>query len=346
MKHSILSNLIFVAFLAIVALVGPAAVAAFPLVDARDVVAGGGLGVALLGLTVNRQNLNDMFRGFQTIFQKAFDGADSQWNKIAMRVPSSASEEKYAWLGQVTRFREWLGDRVIQNLMSYDYTIKNKSFENTVGIDRDDIEDDKLGIYSPLIQQLGMDSKQHPDELTFALLAAGFASLCYDGQYFFDTDHPVLGVDGVVTSTANMTAGAAAPWFLIDDTRAIKPLIYQVRRDYKFVSMDKEDDEGVFNRKQFRYGVDARSNVGFGLWQLAWGSKAVLDATSYAAARTGLMSLKGDNGKPLGVRPTLLICGPSNEKAALDVLEAERLANGATNVYRNTAKLIVTPWLA
>lgn len=297
------------------------------------------------GLTVNRQNLADMFRGFQTVFQKAFDGAESQIHSIAMRVPSTTGEEKYAWLGTVTRFREWLGDRVIQNLMSYDYTLKNKSYENTVGIDREDIEDDRLGIYTPVISQLGMDARQHPDELGFALLAAGFATLAYDGQYFFDTDHPVLGVDGAVTSTANMTAGAGNPWFLIDDTRAIKPLIHQERKAYKFVAMNREEDEGVFTRKQFRYGVDGRLNFGFGLWQLAWGSKAVLDAAGYAAARTGLMSLKGDNGKPLGVRPTLLVCGPSNEKAALDVLQAERLANGATNVYRNTAKLIVTPWL-
>jgi phage major head subunit gpT-like protein len=345
----IFKTVIFGAVLAALALIGPLVASAQPIHDYVAAVANaGGLGAigAFAGLTVNRQNLADMFRGFQTIFQRAFEGAPSQWGQVAMRVPSTASEEKYGWLGATTRFREWLGDRVVQNLSTYDYTIKNKSYENTVGVEREDIEDDRLGVYSPMIQQLGLDAKQHPDELVFALLAAGFTNLGYDGQFFFDTDHPVYGVDGAVTSVANMTAGAGNPWFLIDDTRALKPLIYQDRKPYNFVAMDREDDEGVFTRKLFRYGVDCRCNVGFGLWQLAWGSKAVLDAANYGAARTGLMGMKGDNGKPLGIRPTLLVCGPSNEKAALDVLQAERQANGATNVYRNTAKLVVTPWLA
>ena len=43
--------------------------------------------------------------------------------------------------------------------------------------------------------------------------------------------------------------------------------------------------------------------------------------------------------------PNLLLVGPSNEKAALDVVQAERLANGADNVYRNTAKVVTCPWL-
>ena len=44
--------------------------------------------------------------------------------------------------------REWIGDREIQNLSASDYTIKNKDYELTVGVDRNDIEDDTLGIYN------------------------------------------------------------------------------------------------------------------------------------------------------------------------------------------------------
>lgn len=296
-------------------------------------------------MLINRANLNAMFTGFKTIFNEAFAGAPSDWNQVAMEVPSSTSQETYAWLGSITRFREWVGDRVIQNLKTHDYTIKNKSWENTIGVDRDHIEDDTYGVYRPLIAQMGMDAKTHPDELVFGLLAAGFSTLAYDGQYFFDTDHPVIQADGSVASVSNMQAGTNNPWFLIDATRIVKPVIFQKRKDYNFVAMDQETDEAVFMRKEFRYGVDARVNVGFSLWQLAFGSKAALDLVNYSAARAAMMAFKGDNGKPLGVRPTLLVCGPSNEKAALEVLQAERLGNGATNVYRNTAKLLVTPWL-
>lgn len=48
----------------------------------------------------------------------------------------------YAWLGDIPGMREWIGDREVQNLTASDYTIKNKDFELTVGVDRNAIEDD------------------------------------------------------------------------------------------------------------------------------------------------------------------------------------------------------------
>lgn len=297
-------------------------------------------------MIINRANLNTLFTGYKTIFNRALEDAPSDWNKVAMPVPSGTRQETYAWLGSSTRFREWLGERVIQNLASHDFTIKNRSFENTVGVDRDDIEDDTYGVYSPLIAQLGNDAKTHPDELVFALLAAGFVEKGYDGQPFFDTDHPVVDENGVEQSVSNFQAGAATPWFLLDTSRMIKPFIFQRRKDYTFVAMDRNDDEAVFSRKQFRYGVDARCNVGYGLWQLAFGSKADLITQNYGLGRAAMMSVKGDRGKPLGIRPSLLVVPPTLEQAGLEVLKAERDVNGATNVYRNTADLLVTPWLA
>lgn len=297
-------------------------------------------------MIINKANLAALFTGYKTVFNEAFAAAESDWDKVATLVPSSTKQETYAWLGTSTRFREWIGERVIQNLKSHDYTIKNVSFENTVGVDRDDIEDDTYGVYRPLIAQLGQDAKTHPDTLVFGLLKAGFDTVCYDGQYFFDTDHPVIDETGVEQSVSNVQDGDKTPWFLLDTSKAVKPLIFQRRRDYTFVAMDNDEDEAVFMRKQYRYGVDARVNSGYGLWQLAFGSKKALTAENYAAARAAMMSLKGDGGKPLNVRPTLLVVPPELEGAAREILLAERNDMGATNVYRNTAELLVTPWLA
>lgn len=292
-------------------------------------------------MILNKTNLAAMTTGFKAVFKDAFASAPSDWDKIAMEVPSSTRQETYAWLGATTAFREWLGDRVVQNLASHDYTIKNRSFENTVGVDRDDIEDDTYGVYKPLVAQLGQDAKQHPDRLVFELLAAGFSTLCYDGQYFFDSDHPVAGA-----SVSNTGGGSGTAWYLLDVSRMVRPLIFQKRRDYQFQAMDAPDDEAVFLRKEIRYGVDARVNAGYALWQLAYGSKDTLNATNYAAARSAMMAFKSDAGSPLGVRPNLLVVPPSLESAAFEVLKAERDAAGATNVYRDTADLLVTPWLA
>lgn len=307
----------------------------------------GSLGaIAFGGIMINRANLNAMFTGFKTTFNNAFAAAPSDWGQVAMEVPSTQAQEQYAWLGSTTRFREWIGDRVIQNLKTHDFTIKNKSYENTVGVDRDTIMDDTYGVYNPMFSQLGQDARNHPDELIFALLAAGFSSLCYDGQYFFDTDHPVVQADGSIASVSNTGGGAGTAWYLLDVSKMVKPLIFQKRSNYDLVKMDADTDEAVFNQKLFRYGVDARGNVGYGLWQLAYASKQTLDAAAYGAARAAMGSFKGDSGKPLGVRASLLVVPPSLEGTALTILQAEKNANGADNIYRNTAKLLVTPWLS
>ena len=94
------------------------------------------------------------------------------------------------------------------------------------------------------------------------------------------------------------------------------------------------------------YGVDCRDNVGYGLWQLCWGSKQTLDAAHYKTARESMLGMKGDHGRPLGIRPTHLLVPPSLEGQALEILNAERNAAGATNVYKGTAQLLVCPWLA
>lgn len=297
-------------------------------------------------MLINRANLGLLFTGYQAVFQGALAAAPSQWNRVAMEVPSTTSEEKYAWLGAMPRFREWIGDRVFQSIKSHDYAIKNKTFENSVEVPREDIEDDRYGIYRPLVQSLGFESKTHPDELVFGALAAGFSTTCYDGQYFFDTDHPLELADGSMGTYSNFGGGSGAPWFLLDVSRPIKPVIFQKRRDYAFVAKQSLDDDAVFRRNKFEYGVDARVNVGFGLPQLAYASKQSLDLTAYAAARAGMGSLKGDKGKPLAVRGGLLVVPPSLEKAALDIAKATRLANGQDNVLAGTCEVLVSPWLA
>lgn len=61
-------------------------------------------------------------------------------------------------------------------------------------------------------------------------------------------------------------------WYILDNSRPLKPIILQKNKQIKFVAMDKEDDENVFMRDKFRYGVDSRCNAGYGLWQLAYKS--------------------------------------------------------------------------
>lgn len=308
-----------------------------------SMIFGGAAGQALI---INAGNLATLKRAFSAAFKRGFGGNTPMWSKIATLVPSSTSVQDYGWIGKIPGMREWIGDRQINNLKQHDYSIKNKSFESTVGVDRDEIEDDQYGVYTPIMEMLGENAAEHPDELIFALLALGFATECYDGQYFFDTDHPVLDEDGVAQSVSNMQAGAGVPWFLLDTRRALKPLIYQERKKAEFVSLDNPDDPNVFFKKEYIYGVDNRCNVGFGFWQMAFGSKADLDETNFNAAMAAMGAFTKDHGKPLPIMPNVLVVGSSNRAAAKAVIEAENKANGASNTNFKAVEIMVVPWLA
>ena len=292
-------------------------------------------------MIINSGNLTTLYKGFNTAFKEGFGVAKPDHEAIAMIVASTTSEEQYGWLGQFPGLREWVGERTVQGIREHGYTVKNKKFEATVEVARDNIEDDKFGVYSPLFSEMGRAAASHPATLVFDLLKKGFAQKCFDGQYFFDTDHDVQGA-----SVSNDGGGAGTGWYLLDCSRQIRPIIFQRRRAYDMHRMDQPADEQVFMRDVYRYGVDARVSAGFGLWQLGYGSKQALTANNYGDAREAMLGYKGDEGRPLGIRPTHLVVPPSLEKEAREILVAERNAAGATNIWRDTAELLCSPWLA
>lgn len=297
-------------------------------------------------MIINQANLANMYVGLNTVFNTAFEGAPSFHEQIAMVVASSGRANDYTFMLQFPMLQEWIGDRQIRNLAASNFQIVNKDYEATVEVDRNDIEDDQLGIYNPIVAELGRAAKQHPDLLVAKLIQEGFSNVCYDGKPFFAVDHPVGG--GV---QSNDGGGSGTPWYLLDTSRAIKPFIFQRRSRPQLVRQDRAEEEHTFMRKKFRYGVDYRGAAGYGLWQLAYGSKQTLNAANYAAARMAMMGLKNEEGVPLGTRPTVLVVPPSLEAQAKEILLAEMIladptsGGTKTNIWRGTAELLVVPWL-
>ena len=142
-------------------------------------------------MIVNQANLHGLGVGFSTAFNMGFENTGTTWDKVATRVPSSTKEQEYAWLGQFPQMREWIGSREIQQLMQHGYTIRNKTYESTIAVKREDIEDDNYGTYGSIFTRLGEAAAQHPDTLIWGLLMNGFAEKCYDDKAFFSDQHPV-----------------------------------------------------------------------------------------------------------------------------------------------------------
>ncbi len=294
-------------------------------------------------MIINKATMDAVFTNFRADYEAGALAAKPMKERLALTVKSATAEETYGWLGNYNSLREWIGDKHLNGLTLHGFTLKNRQFENTITVQRNDIEDDRVGVLSGAFKLMGQDAALHPDELIFDLMRHGAAQRCYDGQYFFDTDHPVDPSDdtkGVVSNVDVTNPGDAPGWVLLDTTKVVKPFIFQERKPYTFVRMDHEADEKVFMRGEYRYGVEARVNAGYGLWQLAYGSNKTLDAARFAAARAAMMALKAPTGKPLGIIPDVLLVAPAFEDAARQLLNLD------TSHYKGAVELIVCPWLA
>jgi len=161
-------------------------------------------------MLVNKANLTGVFINLKTTFNKAVEAAPSIWQKTTMLVPSGSSQNNYNWLSRFPKMREWIGDKVVKALEAFEYTIVNKDWEATVEVDRNDIQDDNLGIYAPQAQEAGFSAKQLPDEIDADLKNNAFTNLCYDGQIFYDSDHVVAGSNVSNLSTAVLSAASQA----------------------------------------------------------------------------------------------------------------------------------------
>jgi len=284
-------------------------------------------------------------------FQDAYDGMQPStfWRTVAMQAPSTTTSNTYDWLGDFPDLREWIGDRVIKDMKENAYQITNKLYEATVGIPRVAIEDDNVGTLANRVRNMGQSAARHPDKLLAALIKAGGASVCYDGQFFFDTDHPVAANHdgtGTVTSVSNIQAGAGVPWYLLDCSTEMKPFIFQERTKPEFDTLEgTRDSDTVFIKDQYLYGIRYRCNAGYGFWQKALRSGAALTGDNLDAAIAAMMSFTGDGGKPLGITPTHLVVPPAHRAAANKAVKVMLADGGGSNANYNAVEVVVTPWL-
>lgn len=159
-------------------------------------------------MPTNTASATAALRGLTAKFDIAVEQAQPFYPEICTLVRSTGADEKYGFLGAMPGMREWIGDRQFAQLRAGDFKIANRLWEASLRIEREDIEDDRIGLYETPLAALGEEAAYHPDELVFDLLINGETGECFDGQNFFDTDH-VWGESG--TQSNDLTATAADP---------------------------------------------------------------------------------------------------------------------------------------
>lgn len=321
---------------------------------------------------INRKSLDDLFRGLQASFRGAFASTmPFAYERLCTVVKSTTASEEYTWLGESQEMREWIGPRMLHELASHRYNIRNRKFESSIKVRGDDIKDDTLGGYSTLAASMGEAVKLQParlvadilsgtDTMSGAALPAQYLK-CYDGQNFFDTQHPTTNiVDGSVTLASNDRGGSARqPFYMLDLSRTLKPLILQNREDPEFSSLTDTSSDHVWKFDEFLYGCKRRNAVGFGLWQLAMRSRngapgdIVALGAEVEAMAFAMKQIKNDQGRFMGINPRVIVTGPSNVNDFKRLLQTPEFNVGTAtapnakliNVNYGAFDLIEVPYL-
>lgn len=285
---------------------------------------------------VTASKLEALRTGFRLDFTKGLKLATSNYALLTEQVNSSTKIETYGDLGDFPLFREWIGEKRIKEIEERAYQLANRDFERTIGIHKNKIKDDNLGLIGPQVRGWGTAGGDLWDKLTFEALAAGHERECYDGQNFFDTEHPV-GKDVASNMTGN---DAVQPWYLLDLSQPLKPILLQKRQEPEMFMCVDPNDSHVIKTGQFILSAEARGAAGYTFWQMAHRCTGTLNAANFEAAKLAMKELTNDEGEPLGISPTHIVVGSSNHAAAKSLFVKANLANGESNINFGDVEII------
>lgn len=155
---------------------------------------------------ITPSTLSMLFQTWKGLYSEAYEKTPVFYDQLATKVPSNTLENVYAWLALPKGFREWIGERMFNNLRVHGYVLRNKDWENSVEVPRNAIKDDQYGVYTMFIQQMAAEAKKLYDELIATAMIAGSTAVGFDGVAFFHASHPTYSGSGTYANRATSTA--------------------------------------------------------------------------------------------------------------------------------------------
>lgn len=294
-------------------------------------------------MIITKTSLEALRTGLSSAFRGGLKKVGSKHEAFSTVVPSTTRVQTYGFLSDPPAFRKWIGPKRIKALAEKAYQLVNDAFEQTFGIHKHQIADDNLGLYAPMVSGWGQSSAELKDRLAFEALRDGHIRECFDGQNFFDAEHPMGPEDAPVSNSIGNAA--VQPWYLLDTSGALKPILIQEREAPHFHMVTDPEDAHVFKTGEFLMGAEARYGAGYTYWQLALRSTAALDAAGYQTAKDTPLAFVDDEGQPIKVKYDTIVVGRSNVAAARNLFQKQNLAGGESNIFYQDVTVIEAEWL-
>lgn len=127
--------------------------------------------------------MNQLFIAYNALLQKGFEIAWTDWTKFCTVITSSTALERYPMTIIEGSMREWVGERVVNEIAGKTIDVKNRDFEYTQGVNRNDIEDDNIGFYQSLFTEMGYNAASLWPQLVADILKS--PGKWADGNPFF-----------------------------------------------------------------------------------------------------------------------------------------------------------------
>lgn len=125
-----------------------------------------------------------------SFYKRLEQNAGASWvNALSMLFTSDQDGEDYKWLGQSPVMREWVGGRHAKGFRENGIRIDNLHYEATLELAVRDLRRDKTAQVMTRVNELADRTNAHWAKLLSTLALNGPSTVCYDGQFFFDTDH-------------------------------------------------------------------------------------------------------------------------------------------------------------
>lgn len=163
-------------------------------------------------MVITPANLDALFISFNQQFKDSYMGVPQPLlESIGTRIPSNTRDQRYPIVQSLSgAMRQWTGERQLQNIFLDGFVVTNAKWENSLVIERTDIEDDQYGVYSSmLIPNLARHAKLLPDQQIALQINNGNSTKCYDGQNFFSTTHPTDPSGQTSGNQSNALTGVA-----------------------------------------------------------------------------------------------------------------------------------------
>lgn len=170
-------------------------------------------------------------------FQRLEQDEGNTWlPELSMLFNVDQETETYKFLGHSPTLREWIGGRNAKGFTENGISITNKVYEGTLEVLVDEIRRDKTGQVMVRIAELAARTNSHWASLISTLILNGAATVCYDGQFFFDTDHSEgdsgtqdndlsIDISTLPAATAGTTTGPSPEEMSLSILQAIQAMV-------------------------------------------------------------------------------------------------------------------------